>query len=271
MNYTGVLKKYAHSRRPIITFTLTKLLSLLIYPLTQTLLLGLLGLLLMYLGRSRASLAIVSLAIGWLSLCSSAAFAGFLMGLLERDYPPRALSTVGEADVIVLLGGAMRGDALVGSLPDMNQQADRLVYAAALYQARKAPLLLLTGGGPPEDRTEAEQMRDILAVMGVPADAMLLETESRDTHDNAVYSARILRDRGLRRVLLVTSSWHMRRAQALFRKQGIEVEPAPTDFQRLVGHSVLPGVLPGAGNLVRTTHALHEMVGYQVYRWRGWL
>ena len=114
-------------------------------------------------------------------------------------------------------------------------------------------------------------MRDILAVMGVPARDMLLENQSRNTHDNALYCAILLKAKGIQRVLLVTSAFHMRRAQALFEKQGLIVVPAPTDFQRIVSNSTVPGVLPQVGNLSRTTHALHELVGYWVYRWRGWL
>lgn len=229
------------------------------------------GLLLIVLGRKTMAFASVSLAVTWLYLCSTGLFAGFLMGLLEDAYPCRAMSSVERADAIVLLGGAMRGDVHMGTLGDLNQQADRLVHATALYKAGKAPLILITGGGAKENRPEAEQISDILVVMGVPRGDMFLERRSRDTHDNALYSAELLKARDMRRILLVTSSWHMRRAQALFEAEGLEVVPAPTDFQRLVGHSAVPGWLPDAGNLMRTTYALHEMVGYQVYRWRGWI
>lgn len=250
---------------------MTKLLSLLLYPLSQALLLCFLGLLLMLLGRIRGAFASVLLAVIWLSLCSTGLFADLLMGTLERDYPPRAMSAVERADAIVLLGGAMRGDVHMGTLADLNQQADRLVHATALYKAGKAPLVLVTGGAAPDDRPEAQQIRDILAVMGVPKGNILLEIQSRDTHDNAVYSAVILKARGMRRILLVTSAWHMRRAQPLFEAQGLEVVPAPTDYQRLVVEQVVPGWIPGVGNLARTSYALHELLGYRVYRWRGWL
>ena len=193
------------------------------------------------------------------------------MGFLERDYTPRAMSVVPTVDAIVLLGGAMRGDTHMGTLPDLNQQADRLVHAVALYRAGKAPLLLLTGGGSSEDRPEAEQMQDLLRVMGVPDQAMLLETQSRNTHDNAVYTAQMLKARGLQRVLLVTSAFHMRRAEALFLAQGVQVVPAPTDYQRLVSAGDGWGLRPGIKHLYRTTLAMHELLGYQVYRWRGWL
>lgn len=247
------------------------MLSLLAYPLSQVLLLGLLGLLLMLLGRLRGAFASVTLALAWLYLSSTGFFANFLMGALEQGYPPRAMSAIETVDAIVLLGGAMRGDAHMGTLPDLNQQADRLVLATALYKAGKAPLILATGGAARGDRPEAEQMRDILAVMGVPRGHILLERQSRNTHDNAVYSALILQAKNMQRILLVTSSWHMRRAQAVFEAQGLEVIPAPTDYQRLVSTAAVPGWLPQARHLARTTYALHELLGYQVYRRRGWI
>ena len=114
-------------------------------------------------------------------------------------------------------------------------------------------------------------MADILRVMGVPPGAMLLEEQSLTTYENALYSAPLLRERGIGRVLLVTSAFHMPRAVAVFEAQGVEVVPAPTDFKRLVGEGLIPGWLPGAGNLARSSFALHEMAGLLVYRWRGWL
>ena len=244
---------------------------MLLYPLSLTLLLLLLALLLLQLRQLRSAFYLALVAVAWLYLCSTSVFANYLMSTLERGFTPRAMSVIEKADAIVLLGGAMRGDTHMSTLADLNQQADRLVYATALYKAGKAPVILLTGGASPDNRPEAQQMRDILRVMGVPVQDMLLENQSRDTHDNAVYSAELLKARDMQRVLLVTSAFHMRRAEALFSRQGLEVVPAPTDFQRPVGTSVVPGWLPGVGNLGRTTHALHEIAGYWAYRWRGWL
>ena len=73
------------------------------------------------------------------------------------------------------------------------------------------------------------------------------------------------------RILLVTSAYHMRRALALFERQGLTVVPAPTDYQQLVAKPAVPGWLPTVGALHQTTDALHEIVGYWVYRWKGWL
>lgn len=232
-------------------------------------LLATLSLLLWRFRRLAASLLVI--AIAWLYLASTAAFADFVMGSLEGYYRPKAMSVIPQADAIVLLGGAVRGDTHFSSMGDLNQQADRLIHALALYKAGKAPLVLLTGGGHPGNRSEAEIMREHLQLMGMPRKAMLMERESRDTHDNAVYSAILLKGKGVKRILLVTSGFHMRRAVPLFERQGLEVIPAPTDFQRLVGDSPVPGWLPSAGNLMRSTYALREYVGYTVYQFRGWI
>jgi uncharacterized SAM-binding protein YcdF (DUF218 family) len=242
---------------------------MLVYPLSQALLLCLLGLLALWLGWQRRGAAAILLGTGWLYLCSTAFVADQLMGVLERRYPAKALSVVPEADVILLLGGSMRGYTHMGSLSDLNQHADRLVHAVALYKAGKAPQLLLSGGSAPGEVSEARQMADVLEVMGVPPGDILLEEQSRDTYGNALYSAPLLRERGLEQVLLVTSAFHMPRAVATFEAQGLTVIPAPADFKRLVRQSIVPAWLPGSGNLARTTLALHELVGYEVYRFRG--
>jgi len=255
----------------VISVFLSRWLELFLYPLNQSLLLWVIALVFLYRRRVRSGYYCALFATSWLYLSSTAVIANTLMELLERDYTPRAMSVVPKVDAIVLLGGAMRGDTHMGTLPDLNQQADRLIHAVALYKADKAPVLLLTGGGDPEDRPEAEQMQDLLRVMGVTPRNMLLETKSRNTHDNAVYCAQILKSRGLQRILLVTSAFHMRRAEALFLAQGLEVIAAPTDYQRLVSAGEGRGMRPSLKHLNRTTLAVHELVGYQVYRWRGWL
>lgn len=257
------------------SFTAVKLLSMLVYPLGQLFVLSLLALIMRLFGWSRIAFATVSLGIVWLYICSTSQFADALMAYLEDGYGSKPMTVVRKADAIVLLGGAMRGHTHLGSLADMNQQADRIVHAVALYKAGKASHIIVSGGGPYGDRPEAEQMHDILLVMGVPSSAIVLEPRSFNTHDNAVYTAQLLKERGWTDILLVTSAFHMRRAMALFEAQeGLQIISAPTDFQRRVAPpGALPDwlPLPGISNLYRTTHALHEIIGYTVYRWRGWL
>ena len=229
------------------------------------------SLLLVMFRRGRLAVVCVLLGTSWLYICSTSLFADMLMAGLERDYPPRAMSVTPEVGAIVLLGGAIRGDTHMGTLGDLNQQADRLVHAVALFKAGKAPWIVVSGGAQPSARSEAEIMRDLLEVMGVPRQAILLEDQSRDSYQNAVYTAELLHQLHIRKILLVTSAFHMPRTVGMFQAQDLDVIPAPTDYQRTVMPSVVPDWLPSVGSLGRTTHALHEYAGFWVYRYRGWI
>lgn len=243
--------------------------SLLVYPLSLALLLALLSLLLIR--WRRLSVSLLVLAIVWLYACSTAIVADYLMASLENDFRPKAMSVMPKAEAIVVLGGATRGDTHWSSMADLNSAADRLTHAVALYKAKKAPLVLLSGGSTTGSRPEAEQLRDYLQLMGLPSTALLLERQSLDTQQNARYSAVILQGREVNKILLVTSAYHMGRAVPLFERQGFEVIPAPTDYQRLVGKPLVPRWLPTADDLWRTTAAIKEYVGFVYYRAQGWL
>ena len=240
-----------------------------VYPLSTSLLLVLLALILWRF--SRVARGMLLLAFAWLYLCSTAFFANFLMASLEDNQRPKAMSVIPKAGAIVILGGATRGDTHFSSMADLNSAADRITHGLALYKAGKAPLLLLTGGSTTGSRPEAEQLRDYLELMGVHRSALLLERQSLDTQQNARYSKVLLEGKGVSNILLVTSAYHMRRAVPLFERAGFEVIPAPTDYQRLVGKPAVPLWLPTADDLWRSTAAIKEYVGFVYYRARGWL
>ena len=112
---------------------------------------------------------------------------------------------------------------------------------------------------------------DLLAELGTPRSALILETKSRNTRENAINTAAIFKDNGWRQGLLVTSGAHMPRALAAFQKVGLDVTPAATDIHAGPGQSVsLIDVLPDAAALARTTSAIKEIIGLCVYRYRGW-
>ena len=106
---------------------------------------------------------------------------------------------------------------------------------------------------------------------GVSADQMLLETRSRNTHENAVFVAQRLRQRGWQRVLLVTSASHMRRGVGVFERQGIDVIAAPTDFV-VVDRPFSPmRLMPDVDALQASSRAFKEYVGIFVYWLRDYL
>ena len=113
-------------------------------------------------------------------------------------------------------------------------------------------------------------MADLLAEWGVPREAILLEEGSRTTSENAAATAQRLRAKGVRRVLLVTSSIHMRRALASFRAEGLEPLPSPCDATVAGPEATGPFAwLPDPDALSRTHRALKEWLGLLWYRATG--
>jgi uncharacterized SAM-binding protein YcdF (DUF218 family) len=252
----------------MLSYSLVKLLSFLVYPLAQVMLLLFLGLYLSIRGHRRPALISFSTASLWLLLCSMPYVAGVLMSHLEKDYPPVAASNLPRADAIVLLGGAIRGEVSPETLADMSGIGDRLVFAVAAFKAGKAPVVLVTGGAREGHVPEASLIRDILVTMGVPGDKIVLETRNRVTRDNGRFTPQVLAGMGVESVLLVTSAFHMHRAMLVFEPLDLTVYPAPSDYQVLMGDGgpSLGDFLPSVKALQRTTWAFHEQVGYWYYK-----
>ena len=169
----------------------------------------------------------------------------------------------------MILGGATT-ESRYGLGGDLNHAADRLWRGAALYYAEKAPLIVLTGGTLTGGRPEALLMAQKLREVGIPDAAMLREAESRTTRENAQFTRTLLQARGINHILLVTSATHMRRSVALFSAQGFSVTAVATDHQIPLTAGPVPGWLPTADRLARSSRAIHEWVGYQVYSWLGY-
>jgi uncharacterized SAM-binding protein YcdF (DUF218 family) len=214
-------------------------------------------------GLRRAGYAVGAFAIAWLWFWSMPIASGWIRGPLEDAAGPRTIEALPTAPAMVVLGGAVEGPRPPWRpYPDLNSSADRLWHAARLYRAGKARLLVLSGGTVrPGEAPEAEVMRQFLVDMGVPASAMLLEGQSTTTTENAADTARLLRSRGIRRILLVTSALHMRRARGLFEAAGFEVIPAPTDYEVVQRPFRLLDVAPATDALDGSARAIKEIVG----------
>ena len=250
----------------------SKILSLLVYPLSLCLLLLVLATLMRIRGASGRANGLALLATAWLYFCATEWGATALLNPLEAAYPAFADEELPTAQVIVVLGGAITGESRFGQGGDFNQAADRLWRAAALYQSQKAPLLVLSGGttlpgGPPESQLMAQK----LSAFGIPEAALMQEAESQTTRENAQYTQALLEGHRINHILLVTSASHMRRASAVFAAQGFIVTAVSTDHQIPLLVGPVPGWLPTAERLSRSTRAIHEWVGYQVYSWLGYL
>ncbi len=202
--------------------------------------------------------------------------------LEQRYLPPQVFPAV---EAIVVLGGGTESYGAPRSGVELNGAGDRLVQAVRLYRQGVSPQILVSGGnitwlgGRPS--TPAEEMKDMLIFMGVPGDSILLQPDSQNTYEDALYSAEMLDELGIQKIVLVTSATHMPRSVALFEAQGLEVIPSPADFsvpdyawQDLWQgdiQSQLINIIPNAGSLSQTTSSLKEHIGWLVYKLRGWL
>lgn len=126
----------------------------------------------------------------------------------------------------------------------------------------------------------SESMSELIELMGVPKSAVIQESSSANTYENAVDVKAILEARKLHKVLLVTSALHMSRALALFKHQGIDAIAAPCDFSSSAlaweantssWQALATGLIPDVANLTSTTKSIKEMVGIAVYRLMGLL
>jgi uncharacterized SAM-binding protein YcdF (DUF218 family) len=267
-----------NSQNPMFLF-LSKLLPLFVYPLGLFCLLAIAALILIW-KRPQWAAGTIALGLVIVLLTSNGWVAPWFVRSLEwrhirESEPP-------NAEAIVVLGGATRAKVPPRPWVEVNESGDRPLYGAKLYLDGKAPLVILTGGRIAwlgGDAPESEDMAKFVEAMGVPESAIVQEPQALNTYQNAVYTHQILEDRNIDRVLLVTSAIHMPRSLMVFRKQGINAIPAPTDFliakppsdRPTTWQSVLLNLIPEAGRLEMFTRALKEYIGIAVYWLRGWL
>lgn len=243
-----------------------KLAIALIAPLGTALALGGIALGLAGMGRGRWAWGAGLLALLWAGGWSMPVASMWVRAQIEAPYPPLTMQQVPQAGAMVVLGGGLSAPTALRPYADLSPAADRAWHAARLFHAGKAPLLVLSGGGGsvPGAVPEAEAMRLFLQDLGVPAAAMLLEQDSGNTRQNASLSAALLAQRGITRVLLVTSALHMARASAHFEAAGLAVVPVATDHESL-SHPPSGRFLPSAEALDGSGRAMKEWLGQRLW------
>jgi uncharacterized SAM-binding protein YcdF (DUF218 family) len=177
------------------------------------------------------------------------------------------LSAEGPFDAIVVLGGSIAPRISTSEHIELGDSTERLVAAARLYRAGIATKVLFTGGSgdiADQKKKEAPLAMALLKLLGVPESALILESESRNTHENATLSKPLLEAAGAKRIVLVTSAWHMRRSAAIFRNAGYDMSPYAVDT--VVEPFALPrAFVPDAGALAVSTRILTEIAGTTAY------
>ncbi|HKB11905.1 MAG TPA: YdcF family protein [Vicinamibacterales bacterium] len=199
-----------------------------------------------------------------------AAIAAILMTRGAARFDRKDLA--GRGTAIVLLGGGsqhVHGEA--GTLSLMfPAEAARVLEAARVFALVDPEWIISSGGADPLDEAPSSiVMRDALVQLGVPPNRIVLESTSRDTHDEAILIAPLLKSLRVRHTILVTSAIHMPRSLGAFRAAGIAASPAP---------AIDPGALlpprqrwlPTLQGLVFSAQVAHECIGLPYYAARGW-
>jgi uncharacterized SAM-binding protein YcdF (DUF218 family) len=238
------------------TFVAKKLLGGLVLPPTGPLLVAVAGLL-MIKRRPRLGRTFAWIGVGALFLLSLPVVEGGLAWLLYHD-GPLDLRQAREAQAVVILGGGLRHDTLDYDGDTLGRLTlDRVRYGARIARQTGLPILV-TGGSIADRATEADVMaRALEGEFGVAV--RWRETEASNTRENAQFSGAILKQAGIKRVLLVSHGFDVPRARAEFEAAGIHVIPAPTHISEFSIESPRD-FMPDMGALYGSYYACYELL-----------
>ena len=252
-------------------FFFSKILTVFLFPLPLVILLSILFFFKIR-GLRNKLLAFFPILVLWIS--SSFPVCQYLIRTLEDPFPPIEIKSVPRSDIIVIPCGMINNLTRFGNRIELMNSVERLTDSILLFKEKKAPWILTTGGSGIlfyQQNPEAELAKKFLVQMGIPGEKILTEIESRNTAENVIKTATILREKKMRTVILVTSAFHMKRTLALFKNQGFEVTAFPTDYRALQNIISWEAIVPSVGALDTTTIALKEWIGIIIYRLNGYI
>jgi uncharacterized SAM-binding protein YcdF (DUF218 family) len=204
-----------------------------------------------------------------LYLASTPYFSDHLFRYVEAYQVKAEATSQPECDAIVVLGGMLAEVASTTGVTTEWQDPDRFLAGLALFKAKRAPVLVFTRGLLPwsvSGQPEGDMLRDYAIELGVPESAIRLTDVAQNTAQEAEATKRLLNVPNPS-VLLVTSAFHMPRAQRLFERQGMHVVPYPVDFKVMARQNTPMDFLPSAESLAASDLAIRELVGRLYYRW----
>lgn len=202
----------------------------------------------------------LSIAFGWLP--------AVLLGHLQTfSYNQTKLPFLKHNAIVLLGAGAVKIDSH-HFLPALFSYS-RIDTAATTYFACKkvssSCIILISGGDPkPIGKSEAAVYTNELIKLGVNKANIKLESQSRNTYENAKYSSKILKQGNFDQIFLVSSGYHLKRSMILFSHFGISAIPVPADY---VKADNLPFHI--AYNLILTELTVHEYLGILEFKFRS--
>ncbi|WP_246515483.1 MULTISPECIES: YdcF family protein [Bradyrhizobium] len=215
-------------------------------------------------------LAVITLVV--LGLAAFSPLGNLLIYPLESRFPAWDASR-GAPDGIIVLGGSVDTDlSAAHRTPVVAHAADRLFAPAELARRYPNARIVFTGGSAnlvSTDAKEADYSAPILENLGIPKQRLILERDSRNTWENAIFTKKLVSPKPGERWLLVTSAFHMPRSMGIFRKAGFDVEAYPVDWRMGGRDDLFSFTNVGADGLGRTEVAVREWIGLVAYRLMG--
>lgn len=184
--------------------------------------------------------------------------------LLEKDYLHKISTSARQFDIIVVLGGGISENTYSNETWPSNQTASRLLYGIQVFRQTGAQYLVFCGKGVGR-LSEAEVMQNAAGRSGIPIERIITDIKSRNTREHADELNLIFSDKKLR-MGLVTSGYHMKRAEREIRKYFLNVEPLPSDYLFSTRSLSLFSFLPHLSRLNKFALAFREIIGNVWYR-----
>jgi uncharacterized SAM-binding protein YcdF (DUF218 family) len=253
-------------------FILSKILDLAFAPLSWVLVL--LVLVVVRPGWSaRVRGAVLAPAVLVLCALSTEGVANTLVQSLEATAAPTYKADGPPYDAVVLLGGMVetRQSSTPGRPFSFGSSSERLMVTFELLRENRAKFVILSGGtGDSVGETDAGISRKQLEKWGIASDRILLEDKARNTYENAVFTKELARAKGLSKLVIVTSAFHMPRAHGCFNAAGLAVDTFPADYRSFDASKFSASLQPRSDDFDTSTWAIREWSGRLVYRLRGY-
>ena len=174
-----------------------------------------------------------------------------------------------RGDVIIILDGGIYDEAsdLSGIGYPSDDTLARIVTGARLQKRLNVPVIVSGGTGVKHRKAGAPVIRRFLIDLGVPDNKIIIEMKSRDTIENAEFTAALCKRFGYEKPILVTSAFHMRRAVMSFEKVKLKVLPFPSHFNTWKNREYgWDDYLPSADRLAKVSVSMKEYIGLVFYR-----
>ena len=203
-----------------------------------------------------------------LLVCSFPLTARFIWVGLESEYQYQAPTTVPKADAVLVLSGMLGGFESEDGYVTEWGDPDRFFVGLQLVKMGKADRLIFTRGKMPwsESPPEGELLKQKALEMGIFPEQILLTSIVSNTAEESVAVKDLMAERQLKKIILVTSSFHMPRAKLLFDQVGVETYPYPTDFKAASRNMTWLHFIPSADALRNTYSGIREYLGRIYYR-----